>query len=385
MRVAVVVKSLHIGGMERAAINLAQTFANENHESHLIYFKDKNRALSPNEKVKVHLFDIEKSLKKSVVGAVLNIFAKILNGIIRHSYFYFQGTLLSPIFRSRLKELEKKYGEFDLIIVRGQGTFEMIWRYNSPNLIIQQVNILREYKTSLNDLFRQKIFADKNILCNAPSVYKELKYDFEKSRVRYRSLKTIPSPINIKLIEQKADQYKIDFDHQYIINIGRLAPVKNISLLIKAYAHAKKEYNLIHKLVIVGDGALKEDLKQQCIELNVVDDVHFTGALSNPYPWLKNADLFVFTSKNEGLPNVLLESLACQTEIIATRGRGGTLDIMSDGLETNLMSFEIEEIASKIVSTLQQGPKTDFAKHLQRYTPQDIVDQYRREYTECTK
>ena len=380
MRVAVVVKSLQIGGMERAAINLAETFANEGHESHLIYLKPKNRALSPNEKVSVHLFNIEGILKKSLIGAVLNTVAKLLNGLIRHSYFYFQGLLLTPIFKYKLKKLQQAHGEFDLIIIRGQGTFEMIWKYNVPNLVIQQVNILRKYKTPLNDFFRRTIFSKKNIVCNAQSVYNELKEDFQNSGVKYKTLTMIPSPINIELIQNRANEYKVDFDHKYIINIGRLAPVKNVSLLIDAYAYAKAHLNLEHKLVIVGDGDLRESLEAQCRELNVEKDVHFTGMLKNPYPWLKKADLFVFTSKNEGLPNVLLESLACQTNILATRGRGGTLDIMSNGLEKNLMNFDKKEIAQKIVNTLKEDTDQDFHKFLQLYTPKNVVNQYIKEF-----
>ena len=380
MRVAIVVKSLQIGGMERAAINLADTFANEGHESHLIYFKPKNKALSPNEKVFLHLFNIEGILKKTIIGALLNTLAKFTNGFIRHSYFYFQGILLSPIFNYKLKKLQNEYGKFDLIIIRGHGTFEMVWKYNASNLILQQVNILRKYKTPLNDFFRRTVFDNKNIVCNAQSVYNELKEDFYKSQVQYKSLKMIPSPINIELIQKKANEYKVDFDHKYIINIGRLAPVKNISLLIDAYAYAKSHLNLEHKLVIVGDGDLKKSLEEQCKELNVEKDVHFTGMLTNPYPWLKKADLFVFTSKNEGLPNVLLESLACQTNIIATRGRGGTLDIMSNGLEKNLMNFDKKEIAQKIINTLQEDTDQDFHKFLQLYTPKNVVNQYIKEF-----
>ncbi len=380
MRVAVVVKSLQIGGMERAAINLAETFVNEGHESHLIYLKPKNRALSPNEKVSVHLFNIEGILKKSLIGAILNSFAKLFNGIVRHSYFYFQGLLLTPIFKYKLNQLKKKYGEFDLIIIRGQGTFEMIWPYNDKNVIIQQVNVLHNYKTPLNTFFRQTLFNNKSIVCNAPTIYENIQTDLYEKQVKYRKLVMIPSPINIELIQKRANEYNVDFDHKYIINIGRLAPVKNISLLIDAYAYAKAHLNIEHKLVIVGDGDLRESLEAQCKELNVEKDVHFTGMLKNPYPWLKKADLFVFTSKNEGLPNVLLESLSCQTNIIATRGRGGTLDIMSNGLEKNLMNFDKKEIAQKIVNTLKEDTDQDFHKFLQLYTPKNVVNQYIKEF-----
>jgi len=111
-------------------------------------------------------------------------------------------------------------------------------------------------------------------------------------------------------------------------------------------------------------------------QLNIEDIVHFTGILPNPYPWIKHAELFAFTSKNEGLPNVLLESLSCNTNIISTKGRGGTLDIMSGDLKNNLTSFDVKEFASKMVEVLKSESTTDFDKHLLEYTPSSVVEKY---------
>jgi len=376
MRIAVVVKSLQIGGMERAAINLADTFANEGYDTHLIYFKGKRRVLSPSELVKVHLFKLEYILKLTIIGAILNLFAKVMNGLVRHSYFYFQGLLLTPIFKYKLRKIEKEHGNFDLIIVRGQGTFEMIWAYNSDKLIIQQVNVLRKYNTPLNDFFRRVIFSKKNIVCNAPAVMKELKKDFATSKVLPNSLKVIPSPINQNMILDKADEYQVDLDAKYIINIGRLEAVKNISLLIESFAYAVKNLQLTYHLVIIGGGNELEMLQKKAQELEIAELIHFKGILPNPYPWLKKADLFAFTSKNEGLPNVLLESLACKTNIVSTRGRGGTLDIMSGDLTENLSSFDIKEFALKMLEVLNAKNEPNYKKHLQKYSPKSVADEY---------
>ena len=376
MRVAVIVKNLTMGGMQRAAINLSEMFANEGHEAHLIYFKSKNAVLKPSEKVNLHLFDLEKILKKTVIGAILNIFAKFLNGFIRYSYFLWQGLLLTPIFKHNLKKLETEYGKFDLIIIRGQGTFEMIWPFNDDRLVMQQVNILRKYKTILHQYYMKKLFDNKNIMCNAQSIYKELMKDFEENNILPKSLNVIPSPINVELIQKRALEYIPSYTQKYLVNVGRFSNAKNISLLIEAFAYAKKHLNLEHNLILIGNGELKNDYDKQIKELDIVDSIHFTGSLTNPYPWVKKADIFVFTSLFEGLPNVLLESLACKTNIIATRGRGGTLDIMSGDLENNLTNFDKIEIAEKIIEVLNSNQTIDFDKHLEIYSPASVIKKY---------
>ncbi|NPA66196.1 MAG: glycosyltransferase, partial [Epsilonproteobacteria bacterium] len=91
MRVAVVVRSLKIGGMERVAVNLAEAFADAGDESHLIYFKEKKRAFTPKKSVFFHHFDLDRTLNLTGIGFFLKLIAKLLNGIFRNSYFLYEG------------------------------------------------------------------------------------------------------------------------------------------------------------------------------------------------------------------------------------------------------------------------------------------------------
>ena len=125
----------------------------------------------------------------------------------------------------------------------------------------------------------------------------------------------IPNPVNLVEICEKYDE-AIAIDFEYIITIGQYENnIKQFDKLILSYANSVLMDKQIH-LVIVGEGDSKE-LKKVAKESNATDFVHFLGYQNNPYKYLKNARFLVLSSKNEGLPNVILESLACGIPVVS--------------------------------------------------------------------
>ena len=101
------------------------------------------------------------------------------------------------------------------------------------------------------------------------------------------------------------------------INIARLSPEKGQNRLINAFSKLVKEYSDI-KLVIIGQGPLKESLNELVVELSLENRVFLLGQKFNPMPYLKESNCFVLSSYHEGQGLVILEAMILKKYIIST-------------------------------------------------------------------
>lgn len=95
---------------------------------------------------------------------------------------------------------------------------------------------------------------------------------------------------------------------------GRLDPVKNYALLLRAFARLPAGT----LLYVAGTGPLEAELRQQACDLGIQDRVHFLGFVDNLLPWMQAADAVALASRWEGLPLVLLEAAATALPVVAT-------------------------------------------------------------------
>ena len=156
----------------------------------------------------------------------------------------------------------------------------------------------------------------------------------------YPSLKDntimIYNALDKKNIEALADEslgeWQYLADEQYFLSAGRLAESqKDFTMLIKGYAACVKKYSIKERLVIVGAGPSLTDLQNLAKQEGVPDAVIFAGYQSNPYKFMKHCSLFLFCSKFEGLPTVLIEALSLDRPIIATATPTGAEEILMYG------------------------------------------------------
>jgi len=112
-----------------------------------------------------------------------------------------------------------------------------------------------------------------------------------------------------------------------LVAMGRLVDQKDFSTLIRAVARLPEEC----RLVILGEGPARPSLEALALDLNVAERVDLPGYVENPYTALRTADVFVLSSRWEGLPTVLIEALAFDAPIVATDCPSGPREILADG------------------------------------------------------
>jgi len=140
--------------------------------------------------------------------------------------------------------------------------------------------------------------------------------------------------------------------------VARLHPVKNHKCFLQTAKKVLNNYKNA-KFVIVGDGSLMNELKAFTRRLGISDSVIFTGARRDVPELLLTFDVSVLCSLTEGMPNVILESMASGTPVVVT-DVGGCADVVEDGKTGFIVpSNNPEALAEEIMMLLADGELAD--------------------------
>jgi glycosyltransferase involved in cell wall biosynthesis len=115
-----------------------------------------------------------------------------------------------------------------------------------------------------------------------------------------------------------------------VVSSGRLCPQKDFGLLIRAHAQVRA-HGVESRLVILGEGPSRSELEDLIRELGVIDSVELRGHVDNPHLFTSTSNLFVLSSRHEGMPLCLQEALAVGAPVVATRCSTGTELVLNDG------------------------------------------------------
>ncbi|MGD2179551.1 glycosyltransferase [Lusitaniella coriacea] len=158
---------------------------------------------------------------------------------------------------------------------------------------------------------------------------------FERElNLKPNSIKTIYNPVVDETLMQKAETpishpWRAEGEPPIILNAGRLAPQKDFSTSIEAFARLREQREA--RLIILGEGALRGKLEALVKKLGLEGEVLLPGFVKNPYAYMSLARVFVLSSRWEGLPTVLIEAIACGCQIVSTDCPHGPQEILAGG------------------------------------------------------
>lgn len=315
--------SMEGGGVEKNLIILSNYFAKRKIDIYLITFDNKFNQYF-NRKIKI--INVKKHSKKKFTKyyKYLRCLILLVKEIILNKnivVFSFQANIYAIILSFFL----------NFTVISRSNSSPSGWKSN-----LLKKNIFKFFYKYANE-----------IIVNSKNFQREFKKNFNIKPIM------IYNPLNKKYIkDQSKKKIKFDFfDNKKdlkIINIGRFTEQKNQITLLRSFKIVLKKRKA--KLLIIGYGSNKSKLREFIKSEGLIKNVLIMDFQKNPYAYLIKADLFVLTSKYEGLPNVLLESQVLKKYVISTNCPTGPSEILMKGKLGDLFKIDdYNELAKKII------------------------------------
>ncbi len=207
------------------------------------------------------------------------------------------------------------------IILSKIFNFNLIIRSNSSPTGWTK-NIIKNY------IFKKFFQYPNSIIVNSKNFKNEIdkKFNIKSSLIynplnKFEILKQSKKNVNIKIFKNK--------NSLKIINIARFTDQKDHLTLLKAFKKVSKKINC--ELLIIGYGSNELKIKNYIRDNSLIGKIKILKYQENPYKFIRSSDLFILTSKYEGLPNVLLEAMVLKKFIISSNCPTGPSEILNNG------------------------------------------------------
>jgi glycosyltransferase involved in cell wall biosynthesis len=342
-----VIHELTMGGAERMMVNILNHFFSNGDEVHLIIFKNIGtlKGLLHNDII-VH--DLERSSVKKGMSKCLRTIHKIRPDIV-FSGIGHVNIALAPFIPLMRKFLPKTR-----------------WISRETNIVSLQ-NQEEKYPKVFDTLYRKTYQNFDVIIAQSEDMKDDLEQHYPATKSK---ITLVNNPINIEKVNELSSEktnFKFAMDKVNLISVGTLRYRKRHDLLLKGLSKLPNFYTL----TIVGSGEEESNLKIFSHALGLEKRVRFEGHQTNPYPYVKGADLFVLTSEHEGFPNVLLEANSLGIPVIAFACPGGITEIIEEGINGySVLNGDVKALALTIEKAIAK-----------KFDKEWVVDSVKRRYS----
>lgn len=353
MKVGLVTTNLRGGGAEKVFLRIGGLLAARGHEVHLVLLE--------------HLVDhaIEPGLRLHALTPPGRPCTKGFLG----------KRLAARRLHRRFDELARS-GAFDLVIstlpfadeVAALASLPRLW-HRIANTLTAEIARLEASpaKAERRRARYRRLYGQANLVAVSQGVADDLRHGLG---LRNANIERVYNPFDFERLRRLAGEAVAGLlDEPYVVHVGRFAPQKRHDLLLAAWKRAARPEKLV--LLAHPDPRLDALIGAHGLDGRVI----VAGFQPNPYPWMKRARLLVLSSDHEGMPNVLVEALACGTAVVSTDCPSGPREILDGALARWLVPCgDAERLAEAITAALRDPPSvTDV--DLSRFDARTVVAQ----------
>lgn len=353
-RIAVLLHSLEMGGAERVLVELCNQFAARGHRIDMVLVRNQGE-LTANLSAQVRLVDLSAPNAYLAIPALVRYLHQEEPQVILSSF-----ELLSLI----VLLLRRILGFSSQVVVRIATTLSL--------------NRRMAYKKWLERILVSWLYpqAEAIVLVSKSAAQDLASFaGFSSERVH-----VVYNPV---ITDQFLQDMQEDAHHPFfeageppvILGVGRLNKAKDFPSLIRAFADLRKR--IPARLLILGDGELRVELQGLVNSLDLREDVDLPGFVMNPVAYMRRSDVFVLSSRWEGLPGVLIQALAAGCPVVSTDCPSGPREILADGEYGHLVPVgDTEALVAAIEDVLKgHGRKVDPA-WLEQFKVEPLVRKY---------
>ena len=379
-KILFVIDSLHCAGAEKSLTTLLSLLDYSKYDVDLQLFgyggaleelvpKEVN-ILKPMEYIKFSSL----STKNAVIKSLKNMNFKMLSSRLKFSLAIrknnYSNAQKARVYWQKVSNvIENNNKEYDIAISYAQGvpTFYVAEKVCAKKKLAW-VNV--SYKLEDEDRVFQEQFYDKynKIVAVSDSAKNIFLETFPKYTDKLEIIYDINDADFIKKMSDQGQSYNDNYTGLRILTIGRLANQKGYDMALEA-CKILKEKGIEFKWYSLGIGPLKEEIEKYINENNLENNFKLLGVKSNPYPFIKDCDIYVQTSRFEGFGIAIAEARMLNKPVVTTRfdavynqmkdrKNGLVVDMNSQGIVNGILELiNNKELTNEIISYLKTEKK----------------------------
>jgi glycosyltransferase involved in cell wall biosynthesis len=356
MRIALLVPTLVIGGVERVFANLANGLHQGGAEVDLVVGRaggDMGRLIEKD----IQIFDLESDhMMRSVPGIAKYLRTRKPEALIAGmTHCSAAAVIARAIARQKTKIIATEHNTMSQVVANASGLKYRLmplwsrWALSSTDAIVAVSGGVADDLSARTGIPRQKI----QVIYNP--VITDAFYSAASVAVEHPWFHPGEPPV--------------------ILAVGRLDKQKDFPMLVRAFRLVRNRRSC--RLMILGEGPDRSRIEQAVHETGLTEDVSLPGFEQNPYRFMKRAAVFAFSSQWEGFGMVLVEALALGMPVVSTNCTYGPAEVLCDGKFGELVPVgDHEAMAKALLTSLDKPVQNHSSEHLQQFTVRSVASSY---------